>query len=454
VFRPVFDIRKPASRLFFLALVVILTAPALLPVLIPHAKAYTQITNRSVTIGSGQANTATSYSFSFTTATGAAHLDGIKLIMCTVAIGSYPGGTCTKPGTSSSLFSTGTYGSISGFTDTTAFTIDTSGANDCVATGHPEVLCLKRTSASNDTAGAKTLVINGVTNPNVTGSFYVGITTYSSNTWASANRMDAGTVAAAVVSTLQVNARVAEVLNFCVGSTTVDSDSTGIVATDCSTVTGSSVNLGTLDSSKINVTPVTTDCTTSDCGTNGVAMVRSNAINGTSVYYDAVQNGTNHKGTLRVSGSTCDATADNSSSDTTDNTDQCFNVRTAAAAFDTTTERFGMTIAGVNCGSTTSYNTCTGNGTSNLVRSANYNGDGTNTYNSGATDSDEVNGPTSNKYAWNESGAAVQIASSTSSTVKQIDDEALILKFAAHPLITTPFGVYQAQADFIAVSTY
>jgi hypothetical protein len=53
-----------------------------------------------------------------------------------------------------------------------------------------------------------------------------------------------------------------------------------------------------------------------------------------------------------------------------------------------------------------------------------------------------------------ESGTAGPIASSAGSTVKQIDDEALILKFAAHPLITTPFGTYQAQADFIAVSTY
>jgi hypothetical protein len=111
-----------------------------------------------------------------------------------------------------------------------------------------------------------------------------------------------------------------------------------------------------------------------------------------------------------------------------------------------------MTVAGVNCGSTTSY-TCTGTATANLVRASNYNGDGsTNTYQT--TDLDEINGPSSNKYDWDESGAAIQIASSGSSSVKQVDDEALILKFAAHPLITTPFGSYQAQSDFIAVSTY
>jgi len=241
-------------------------------------------------------------------------------------------------------------------------------------------------------------------------------------------------------------------LNFCTGSTTVDSDSSGTVAGDCTTVSGTSVNLGTLDSSKINITPETTDCTPADCGKNAVAMVRSNALNGTVIYYDSIQQtGSNHKGTLRINGQNCNATADNSSSDTTDNTDQCFNVRTTQAAFSTTTERFGMTVAGINCGSTTSY-VCTGTATANLVRDAAYDGDGTNTYQS--SDADQITGPTTNGYAWDESGAATQIATSASSSVKQVDDEALILKFAAHPLITTPFGSYQAQADFIAVSTY
>jgi hypothetical protein len=35
-----------------------------------------------------------------------------------------------------------------------------------------------------------------------------------------------------------------------------------------------------------------------------------------------------------------------------------------------------------------------------------------------------------------------------------VADEALILRFAATPSITTPFGAYAAQTDFIAVPTY
>jgi hypothetical protein len=306
-------------------------------------------------------------------------------------------------------------------------------------------------------SGSQTVVFTSVTNPNAAyitsngGAFYVRMTTYQNANWTSA--IDTGTVAAAVVQTLQVNAQVAESLTFCVGSTTIDSDSTGTVASDCSAVAGSSVNLGVLDSSKINITPVSTNCVPADCGKNGVAMVRSNALNGTVIYYDAVQqSGTNHKGTLRIAGQTCDASANNAS---TSNVDQCFNISTTQAAFNTTNERFGMTVAGVNCNSATSY-TCTGTATSNLVRNASYDGDGTNNYHGSgdATDADQINGPSTNGYAWDESGTAVQIASSASSTIKQVDDEALILKFAAHPLITTPFGSYQAQADFIAVSTY
>ncbi|MBX4188601.1 hypothetical protein KW792_00695 [Candidatus Saccharibacteria bacterium] len=459
MFRPVFAIHKPASRLFFILVVVILTASAFLPILTRQASASGQITNRSLTLSSGvPGGTAVTYTYSFRTATTTSGIKGIKFVACTTAIGSYPGGVCTAPAGINFDVSTFNNGATAGFTDTTnAFSNDSTGANDCVpsATNH-NILCLTRaTTSGNDTNNStnKTIQFTGVTNPTTPNTaFYVGIITYSASNYTTISTVDAGTTASATVSTLQVNARVAEVLNFCVGATTIDSDSTGTVATDCTGVSGTAVNLGTLDSSKINITPVTTDCTTADCSKNGVAMVRSNAINGTVVYYDSVQqSGTNHLGTLRVSGQTCNATGNNSSSDTTDNTDQCFNVRTTQGLFDTITERFGMTVAGVNCGSTTSY-TCTGTGTANLTRNVSYDGDGTATYQS--TDIDEINGPTTNGYAWDESGAAVAIASSASSTVKQIDDEALILKFAAHPLITTPFGTYQAQADFIAVSTY
>jgi hypothetical protein len=109
-----------------------------------------------------------------------------------------------------------------------------------------------------------------------------------------------------------------------------------------------------------------------------------------------------------------------------------------------------MTIAGINFGSTTSY-TCqytttpAGGDTCNLKPLTNYLGNG----GSGTEDYGTNNG-----FAWDETGSAVNIASSGTSTVKQIDDESLIIKYAATPQITTPFGPYQAQTDFIAVPVY
>lgn len=449
----------PISRLFFVCLAFLLSVSLLPSVLSGKALAAGQITNRSLTLNSAVAGkTGVTYTFSFRTVT-TADIKGMKFIACTTAIGSYPGGVCTAP--AGINFNVGSFnnGATAGFTDSAnAFANDPTGAGDCVPspTNH-NILCLNRsTTSGNDTNTAtnKTIQFTGITNPTTENtSFYVGIITYSDSAYTAANIVDAGTTAAAIVSTLQVNARVAETLNFCVGSTDVDTDnSASVVATDCSGVSSAQVNLGTLDSSKINITPVTTNCTASDCGKNGVAMVRSNALNGTVVYYDAVQqSGTHHLGTLRVSGQTCDNSADNAS---TSNTDACFNVSTTKAALDSVTEDFGMTVAGVNCGSATSY-PCTdmaGANPPNMVRDTNYNGDGTTTY--VTTDLDQIDGPTTESFAWDESGTAVPIASSASSTIKQVDDEALILKFAAHPLITTPFGTYQAQADFIAVSTY
>src|SRR5205823_3000865 len=129
--------------------------------------------------------------------------------------------------------------------------------------------------------------------------------------------------------------------------------------------------LGTLDSSTVNISPWSTDGGDSN---NGVAMLRTNAGNGATVAYDAIQasSGTNHLGTLRLSGASCNAG--------TVQTDGCINAAgTSQTAFTAGAEDFGMTIAGVNCGSTSaaSYSCVYGSGTNNLQQTAQYVG-GTN----------------------------------------------------------------------------
>ncbi len=429
---------------YLLACLLVLAASLLPMMKLGHANA-AQISSRKLTISSGVPSaTNVTYTFSFTIPS-TSQVQGIKFTACTTAVGTYPNGTCTAPTGMSGAgngFTSAAFVSQSGWQGATNFVVDATGANDCIASGN--ILCVNRSDTTSQTATSRSIVFNTIKNPSTANTaFYVGITTYTTNTWTLGSLTDNGTTASAVVQTLTAAAAVAEVLQFCVGSTTVDSTAT-LIATDCSAVSGTSLNIGTLDTSAINISPVNIN---GGDNKNGVAMIRTNALNGTSVSYDAIQqSGTNHQGTLRISGQTCNAV-------TNTFTDPCINAAGGTqTAFSAGTEEFGMTVAGVNYGSTTSYS-CTYGDTTNVVPvsagnscslkpSANYLG-------SGASGSTEDFG-TANGFAWVESGAATQIASATTA----VDDEALILKFAATPSITTPFGTYTAQSDYIAVPTF
>jgi hypothetical protein len=429
-------------RLYFLSIALFILGMAAMPALLTRNADAAQITVRSLTLSSGVPSaTGVKYTYTFTVPS-TVQVQGLKFIACTNAVGTYLGGTCTVPTGMSGAgngFSNAVFDSQSGWQGATNFAVDATGANDCTPSAN--VLCANRTDTTSQTATSRTVAFNTIKNPSSTNTaFYVGIYTYTTTNYTVGSRTDFGATASAVVQTLTTNAAVAEVLNFCVGSTTID-DTTTNVANDCTAVAGTSINVGTLDTSAINVSPVPTN---GGDNQNGVAMVRSNAGNGTVIAYDAIQqSGTNHRGTLRISGTTCNAVSNTF-------VDSCINAAgTVQTPFTAGTEMFGMTIGGINSGSTTSYS-CTygtppGN-TCNVKPLNNYLGSGT-------SGSSEAFG-TANGFAWDESGTAVNIASSSSSTVKQIDDEALILKFAATPSITTPFGPYAAQTDFIAVPTY
>jgi hypothetical protein len=412
-----------------LAQVCVIAVVVMLPLVLSKASA-AQITTRSVTITSGVPSaTNVTYTYGITLPTSG-NVQSIQFQACTTAVGS-----CTGP--TGQNINLGTEASRSGWSSATTFT-KSAGGGSCTAANN--VLCISRSAAVAE-SGAKTLGWNTQTNPSTANSsFFIRITTYSDTGWTTS--VDTGTVASAVVQTLTVNAAVAEVLNFCVGSTTVN-DATTSVGADCAALGGTSLNIGTLDTGSTNVSPVNTN---GGDNKNGVAMIRTNAASGAVVSYDSIQqSGTNQLGTLRISGASCNASS-------AILTDQCIRaIGTSQATLTAGTENFGMTIGAINCGSVSSY-TCTFSaGTYNLVRDTAYDGNGTNTY---TTDSGPVGGTTDQGYAWDDGGTSRTIASSASSTTKVIDDEAMILKFAATPSITTPFGLYAAQTDFIAVPTY
>lgn len=386
-----------------------------------------QLTVRSLTLSTAVVSqTGVTYTFGFTLAQTAA-VQGLKFEACTTALGA-----CTAP-TGLSV-SSATFSSQGSWTNATNFAVDGTGANDCTPAAN--VLCANRTQAANETAGARTIAFGTITNPsgascsgsNPNCTFFVHITTYSTNNYTVGGTLDNGTVASSTTQTLTIAASIQEVLNFCIGSTAVD-DATTSPGSDCSAITGTTVDLGVLDSATVTETPVST--TTNGNNKNGIAMLKTNASNGASVTYRAIQqSGTNHKGGLRVVGATCNAGSIN--------TDQCIDSSASQAAFSAGTEAFGMTVAGTNCGSTGAYSCALGSGTNNLKAVSGYIGASATSYG------------TSNGYKWREDGSTDQIASSSTA----VDDEALILVFAATPNIVTPTGSYQAQGDFIAIATY
>ncbi len=397
-------------------LVAVIVAGVIAPSLFFVSKASAaQITSRSLTISTSRASaTSVTYLYGFTTAT-AGMIQSLKFEACTT-----PLGTCTPP--TGLDIDQGTTGTWSG-TEATNFARDGTGGGSC--TPADNVLCGDRTDTDSESVGAKTISWGTQTNPSVTGSFFVRITTYSDAGWTTA--VDNGVVAAAIVNQLTVNARIQEILNFCVGTTTVN-DATTSPGADCSAITGTTVDIGVLDSSAVNVSPVSTN---GGSNTNGIAMVRTNAQNGVVISYFSEQNSSS--GTLKVTGASCSGTS---------TTDQCINSDANQATFSAGTEAFGMTIAGTNCGSTSSYTCVYASGSNNLEPTGEYIGAGSNTYG------------VSNGYAWNGSTTPEQIASSAGSSIKVVDDEAIILRFAATPAITTPTGAYTVTSTYIATATY
>ena len=214
---------------------------------------------------------------------------------------------------------------------------------------------------------------------------------------------------------LTVNARVQEVLQFCVGSTAIN-DSTTTPGGDCSNISGTSVDLGVVDTTTTGAVSPDADGNSF----NGIAMVTSNAAGNTTIGYKSVQDsGTNQKGALRVPAAACNATANFY-------TDQCFESFTTETVPVSNTEMFGMTVRFVNRGSSTGVPT-TSLGTLNAAYDFSSSG-----------------------YAWDTTGGLVNLATASGPT----NDEALILKFSAVAAITTPTGSYQTQGDFIATPTY
>ena len=163
-----------------------------------------QITSRSVVIGTSLASASTTYTFSFTVP-GATAIKSAEFVACTTA-----SGACTTPSgfsvSSSTLPSQPTgLGAASGWTVSTA----TAGS-------------LRLSNASNATApsGSQSVSFGAVVNPSASNStFFFRITTYSASTWTTP--IDTGTVATSTAGQITVTASVDETLSFTLAANTV-----------------------------------------------------------------------------------------------------------------------------------------------------------------------------------------------------------------------------------------
>jgi hypothetical protein len=248
----------------YIASAIVVVMATLTPLLLVPSADAAQILNRSLSISSAVPS-ATSVTYTVGDGTngfkfGSSHIvKGMKFLVCTTAVG-----TCTAP-SGFSWASSGGY-TLTNWQDATAFTKDVTNQNDCDGTSN-STLCLSRSGAATpeNTSSNHKIVVTGVVNPNSTNcssnpncSFFVRMTSYTNATYTGGSITDTGTVASSTVQTLTVNAAVAEVLNFCVGSTTIN-DATSTPGADCTAIGGTSLNIGTLDTGSTNVSPVNTN---------------------------------------------------------------------------------------------------------------------------------------------------------------------------------------------------
>jgi hypothetical protein len=446
-------IKKLSQRTLAYIASAVLFSTSILMILQGSASAVSQLTSRSVTMGSAVPSAATqTYTFGFT-------------VPSVVIVQSMQFQFCDSPiavacnGTNNPTIGATAVASQSGWSQTPAWaspTVVTDAGTGGTATANEiKITRTGGTSGSTESAVAKTIAFNTITN-NATANktFYVRIRLYSDSTWTTL--VNDGKVAGSTTQSLTINARVQEQLSFCVGTTTTDAvGANGTQAlrnagntadvTSCTLADGTSVDLGAISSTATSITPVAASPNGGDAR-NAYAMISTNAINGATVSYRAIPDtGGSLTGRLRVSGATCSGTSSLDAS--SGSNDQCFNSSTTQTVLAAGTEEFGMTIAGVSCfnvpaagsgGYTCNYATPT----NNLTPQAGYIGAAANAY--GVT----------NGFAWRADGTAVTIASSTASTIKVISNEALILKFGATAATTTPTGSYTTVADFIALATF
>jgi hypothetical protein len=443
------------KRALALITAAILFAAGLVPILTTQSVSAGQVTARNATISSSRAGqTGVSWQFNFTFPSTAV-VQGVIFEFCTT-----PLGACTKPTGLDVGTGTANVSATQTLSQTPAFTEITSSTGDCniAGTNADTKFCVSRTggtSGAAESAAAKQITVTSVTNPTLPGqansysTVSVRMSFYSNDTFTpganSVNIVHYGTVAAAITQQLTTSGRVQERLAFCVAA--IDDDDA--LPADCGAFpTTTSIDLGTIDNTTVPLamtSPVEPTATNGSNDHYGVAMVNTNASGGVVVaYYPEVDTNVGGGDTdqlrgFRVALADCSATI-------TSVTDQCFISadNTNGETFATGTERFGIQVPCIDTtqGSTTNLTTVPAkySNTDNDVTSV-----------AGCHKTDGSGGADNGiKFAWNDTGTADTLASSTS----VVEDELIKLRFGAVAAATTPTGLYRVTTTYIATPTF
>jgi len=202
-------------------------AVALMPV---SARALPE-TNRSLLLGSSAASAVTTYAFSFKPGTGG-NIGAIKFELCDSPVESI---SCVNSGNSSGASFTSNSASIQSQSGISGFTAGTGGGGSPPAPTANTFWITNGTPQNVLTSTQVTVTFQNVRNPSASNvEFYGRITTYTNSD--GTGEVDFGAAAVGTTQQITVSGNMPESLVFCVGTS---------ITSDCTTISGSSVNLGT-----------------------------------------------------------------------------------------------------------------------------------------------------------------------------------------------------------------
>jgi hypothetical protein len=404
----------------------------LVPFINPLTAEAAQVTARSIEMQSSEAGVENDYTITFTVPdNGTENIGSFRVEFCNND--PLPGTTCTNTAVGDDVpqvdANAGNIATLSGTPTFDGETIAMSAPS--VGDRHLDFTLGSATDITGDEVFQVTVL--DVNNPSNTtevdnnNTFYARLYTFASTTPpAIANPVtgynNEGGVALSTAEVITIDARVQEILDFCVG--------TQITTTgDCSTISGNSIDLGVLDqtqvtrSSALNGTAGTCDLNFDECA---ILVVTTNATaDGVAINY-------------RAEGFDVGSTCPGGTTAGGPVTDQCLNPvhESVQTTISVASEAWGIAVI-----NSTAHGDST---TSNLTR---------------ANDVYAAYNFASSGYAVNDGNTPIALAQSdltgdNTPEARVVDREQLEIEIAASPAYTTPSGSYQTTLEFIATGTF